>query len=97
MQPVCADQQVEPARRPAPQSALLVPHGMRHIDWRLAALDGLGLDANTCTHAAVTLFGHGRGQAVDAEPQARAGQAKPGQARPAASPQSSGWTPSTTA
>ncbi|MFF9773333.1 TetR/AcrR family transcriptional regulator C-terminal domain-containing protein [Streptomyces sp. NPDC013978] len=51
---------------------LLVPHGMRHIDWALAALDGLGLDADTRMHAAVTLFGYVRGQAVDTEPEARA-------------------------
>ncbi|MEU6106714.1 TetR/AcrR family transcriptional regulator [Streptomyces flaveolus] len=54
---------------------LLVPHGMRHIDWALAAPDGLGLDADTRMHAAVTLFGHVRGQAVDTEPEARATQA----------------------
>lgn len=54
---------------------LLVPHGMRHIDWILAALDGLGLDADTRMHAAVTLFGHVRGQAVDTEPEARATRA----------------------
>jgi DNA-binding transcriptional regulator YhcF (GntR family) len=51
---------------------LLVPHGMRHIEWALAALDGLGLDANTRMHAAVTLFGYVRGQAIDTEPEARA-------------------------
>lgn len=54
---------------------LLVPHGMRHIDWALAAMDGLGLDADTRMHAAVTLFGYVRGQAVDMEPEARASQA----------------------
>ncbi|MFC8370555.1 TetR/AcrR family transcriptional regulator C-terminal domain-containing protein [Streptomyces sp. NPDC057238] len=53
---------------------LLVPHGMRHIDWALAALEGLGLDADTRMHAAVTLFGYVRGQAVDTEPEARATQ-----------------------
>ncbi|MFE7901506.1 TetR/AcrR family transcriptional regulator C-terminal domain-containing protein [Streptomyces sp. NPDC057424] len=54
---------------------LLAPHGMRHIDWALAALDGLGLDADARMHAAVTLFGYVRGQAVDTEPEARATQA----------------------
>ncbi|GGZ29951.1 TetR/AcrR family transcriptional regulator C-terminal domain-containing protein [Streptomyces poonensis] len=54
---------------------LLVPHGMRHIDWALAALDGLGLDADTRMHAAVTLFGYVRGQAVDMEPEKRVAQA----------------------
>ncbi|MEU8028296.1 TetR/AcrR family transcriptional regulator C-terminal domain-containing protein [Streptomyces sp. NPDC049099] len=53
---------------------LLAPHGMRHIEWALAALDGLGLDAGTRMHAAVTLFGHVRGQAIDTEPEARAAQ-----------------------
>ncbi|WP_374105868.1 hypothetical protein [Streptomyces sp. AC495_CC817] len=60
---------------------LLVPHGMRHIDWALAALaalaapaapDGVGLDADTRMHAAVAHFGYVRGQAVDTEPEARA-------------------------
>jgi DNA-binding transcriptional regulator YhcF (GntR family) len=51
---------------------LLAPHGMRHIEWALAALDGLGLDADTRMHMAVTLFGYVRGQAVDMEPEARA-------------------------
>ncbi|MFI6036011.1 TetR/AcrR family transcriptional regulator C-terminal domain-containing protein [Streptomyces sp. NPDC051315] len=54
---------------------LLVPHGMRHIDWALAAMDGLGLDADTRMHAAVTLFGYVRGQAIDTETEARATQA----------------------
>jgi DNA-binding transcriptional regulator YhcF (GntR family) len=53
---------------------LLVPHGMRHIEWALAALDGLGLDADTRMHTAVTLFGYVRGQAIDMEPEARATQ-----------------------
>ncbi|QIJ66253.1 TetR/AcrR family transcriptional regulator C-terminal domain-containing protein [Streptomyces sp. JB150] len=51
---------------------LLVPHGMRHIEWVLAALDGLGLDPDTRMHAAVTLFAYVRGQAIDTEPEARA-------------------------
>ncbi|MCX4546973.1 TetR/AcrR family transcriptional regulator C-terminal domain-containing protein [Streptomyces sp. NBC_01565] len=48
---------------------LLIPNGIRHIDWALAALDGLGLDADTRMHAAVTLFGYVRGHAVDLEPE----------------------------
>ncbi|MEU3777520.1 TetR/AcrR family transcriptional regulator C-terminal domain-containing protein [Streptomyces sp. NPDC032472] len=54
---------------------LLAPHGMRHIEWALAALDGLGLDADTRMHAAVALFGYVRGQAVDLEPEVRAERA----------------------
>ncbi|MFD7084553.1 GntR family transcriptional regulator [Streptomyces sp. NPDC002181] len=46
---------------------LLIPNGIRHIDWALAALDGLGLDAGARMHAAVTLFGYVRGHAVDLE------------------------------
>ncbi|MFI5530824.1 TetR/AcrR family transcriptional regulator C-terminal domain-containing protein [Kitasatospora sp. NPDC051853] len=44
---------------------LLAPHGMRQIEYLLATLDGLGLDADTRMHAAVSLFGHVRGCAVD--------------------------------
>lgn len=51
---------------------LLVPNGIRHIDWALAALDGLGLDDDTRMHAAVTLFGYVRGHAVDLEPESEA-------------------------
>jgi DNA-binding transcriptional regulator YhcF (GntR family) len=54
---------------------LLAPHGMRHIEWTLAALDGLGLDADTRMHAAVTLFGFVRGQAIDTEPETHATRA----------------------
>ncbi|WP_461070128.1 hypothetical protein [Streptomyces pseudoechinosporeus] len=39
---------------------MVVQHGMRHIDWAPAALDGLGPDAGTRIHAAVTLFGYVR-------------------------------------
>ncbi|MFJ3906405.1 GntR family transcriptional regulator [Streptomyces sp. NPDC090025] len=46
---------------------LLIPNGIRHIDWALAALDGHGLDADTRMHAAVTLFSYVRGHAVDLE------------------------------
>ncbi|MFB7053291.1 GntR family transcriptional regulator [Streptomyces vinaceus] len=51
---------------------LLIPNGIRHIDWALAALDGLGLDDDTRMHAAVTLFGYVRGHAVDLEPESDA-------------------------
>ncbi|MFD8982452.1 GntR family transcriptional regulator [Streptomyces sp. NPDC059564] len=51
---------------------LLIPNGIRHIDWALAALDGLGLDNDTRMHAAVTLFGYVRGHAVDLEPESDA-------------------------
>ncbi|MFE5537464.1 GntR family transcriptional regulator [Streptomyces sp. NPDC056492] len=51
---------------------LLIPNGIRHIDWALAALDGLGLDAGARMHAAVTLFGYVRGHAVDLESEAGA-------------------------
>ncbi|MEW1635255.1 GntR family transcriptional regulator [Streptomyces sp. NPDC093801] len=48
---------------------LLIPNGIRHIDWALAALDGLGLDNDTRMHTAITLFGYVRGHAVDLEPE----------------------------
>ncbi|MFE2147009.1 GntR family transcriptional regulator [Streptomyces sp. NPDC059456] len=51
---------------------LLIPNGIRHIDWALTALDGLGLDDDTRMHAAVTLFGYVRGHAVDLEPESDA-------------------------
>ncbi|MFE3866337.1 GntR family transcriptional regulator [Streptomyces goshikiensis] len=51
---------------------LLIPNGIRHIDWALAALAGLGLDDDTRMHAAVTLFGYVRGHAVDLEPESDA-------------------------
>ncbi|MFJ5549977.1 TetR/AcrR family transcriptional regulator C-terminal domain-containing protein [Streptomyces sp. NPDC093225] len=55
---------------------LLAPGGMRHVEWALAALEGTGLDAGARLHAAVSLFGHVRGCAVDlaaAQQTARAG------------------------
>ncbi|MFE6499911.1 TetR/AcrR family transcriptional regulator C-terminal domain-containing protein [Kitasatospora sp. NPDC057738] len=54
---------------------LLAPNGMRHIEWALAALEGLGLDADTRMHAAVSLFGFVRGCAVDLAAEQAAGQA----------------------
>ncbi|WP_327361192.1 MULTISPECIES: GntR family transcriptional regulator [unclassified Streptomyces] len=51
---------------------LLIPNGVRHIEWALAALEGLGLDADARMHAAVSLFGYVRGQAVDLESESAA-------------------------
>ncbi|MFE2553751.1 GntR family transcriptional regulator [Streptomyces sp. NPDC059355] len=51
---------------------LLIPNGIRHIDWALAALDELGLDNDTRMHAAITLFGYVRGHAIDLEPESDA-------------------------
>ncbi|MEW2417667.1 TetR/AcrR family transcriptional regulator C-terminal domain-containing protein [Streptomyces sp. NPDC046866] len=51
---------------------LLIPHGIRHIEWALEALDGLGLDDDARMHAAVTLFGYVRGHAIDLEPETAA-------------------------
>ncbi|WP_241564336.1 TetR/AcrR family transcriptional regulator C-terminal domain-containing protein [Nonomuraea polychroma] len=50
-----------------------VPNGMAHTDRLLRGLDGLGLDANTMLHAAVSLMNFVRGTAVslEAEEQAR--------------------------
>ncbi|MFC7310237.1 TetR/AcrR family transcriptional regulator C-terminal domain-containing protein [Streptomyces monticola] len=53
---------------------LLAPHGMRHIEWMLHALDGLGLDDDTRLHTAVTLFGYVRGAAADLEAERQATQ-----------------------
>ncbi|MFB0630817.1 GntR family transcriptional regulator [Streptomyces sp. AB3(2024)] len=51
---------------------LLVPNGMRHIEWALTALEDLDpdLDANARMHAAISLFAYVRGQAIDREPEA---------------------------
>ncbi len=54
---------------------LLAPNGMRHVEWALAALEGLGLDAGTRMHAAVSLFGFVRGCAVDLATEQEAGRA----------------------
>lgn len=51
---------------------MLVPGGMRHIDWALGALDGHGLDDNTVLHTAISLFGYVRGTAVDLESEEQA-------------------------
>lgn len=52
----------------------LIPHGMDHTEWLLAALDGYELDVDTRMHIAVTLLGHVRGAAMDIEPERRARQ-----------------------
>ncbi|MFI9329281.1 TetR/AcrR family transcriptional regulator C-terminal domain-containing protein [Kitasatospora sp. NPDC052868] len=54
---------------------LLAPNGMRHVEWALAALEGLGLDAGARMHAAVSLFGFVRGCAVDLAAEQEAGHA----------------------
>ncbi|MGP3958912.1 TetR/AcrR family transcriptional regulator C-terminal domain-containing protein [Nonomuraea sp. 3N208] len=50
-----------------------IPNGMAHTDRLLRAVDGLGLDANTMLHVAVSLTNFVRGTAVslEAEEQAR--------------------------
>ncbi|WP_433256841.1 TetR/AcrR family transcriptional regulator C-terminal domain-containing protein [Streptosporangium sp. CA-135522] len=53
---------------------LLIPSSMLHIEWALCALEGLGLDDDTRLHAAITLFGYVRGNAVDLESERQAGQ-----------------------
>jgi AcrR family transcriptional regulator len=52
----------------------VLPNGIKHTEWSLRAVDGLGLDANTRLHVAVTLFGFVRGTAVNLEPEAEAAQ-----------------------
>lgn len=54
---------------------LLAPNGMRHVEWALSALEGLGLDAGARMHAAVSLFGFVRGCAVDLAAEQEAGRA----------------------
>ncbi len=48
-----------------------LPNGMAHTEWALGAFDGLGLDATTVLHAAITLFAYVRGMALSLEVQAR--------------------------
>lgn len=52
----------------------VLPNGIKHTEWSLRAVDGLGLDPNTRLHVAVTLFGFVRGTAVNLEPEAEAAQ-----------------------
>lgn len=41
-----------------------VPAGMRHVDWELRALEGLGLDERTMLYLVVTLNGYTGGMAI---------------------------------
>jgi AcrR family transcriptional regulator len=52
----------------------VLPNGIKHTEWSLRAVDGLGLDPNTRLHVAVTLFGFVRGTAINLEPEAEAAQ-----------------------
>ncbi|HKT06123.1 MAG TPA: TetR/AcrR family transcriptional regulator C-terminal domain-containing protein [Rugosimonospora sp.] len=52
----------------------LVPHGMRHTEYAVRALDGLGLDPGTRAHAAIGFIGYVRGMAASLESEARARQ-----------------------
>jgi DNA-binding transcriptional regulator YhcF (GntR family) len=45
----------------------VMPKGMAHTEWALAAVDGLGLDPNTMLHMAVNLFAYVRGSAMSVE------------------------------
>src|SRR5258708_15325379 len=47
----------------------VLPNGIKHTEWPLRAVDGLGLDANTRLHLAVPLFGFVRGTAPHLEPE----------------------------
>jgi DNA-binding transcriptional regulator YhcF (GntR family) len=52
----------------------LVVNGMRHTEWALRALDGLGLTEEQALHVHLTLFSHVRGLALSLEPEAQAQQ-----------------------
>lgn len=52
----------------------LIPNGMRHTEWALRALDGLGLTIQEMMYAHTTLFGHVRGLAFNLESEAQAEQ-----------------------
>jgi AcrR family transcriptional regulator len=52
----------------------LVPNGMRHTEWALRALDGLGLAPQQKIRIHVALFSHVRGLALSLEPEAQAEQ-----------------------
>jgi AcrR family transcriptional regulator len=45
----------------------MLPHGVVHTEWALSAVDGLGLDATTMLHIAVTVFSFVRGTAAGME------------------------------
>lgn len=50
----------------------VVPNGMAHTEFLLAALDGYDLDLDTRMHVAITVFMFVRGVAVNIEPELRA-------------------------
>jgi AcrR family transcriptional regulator len=52
----------------------LIPNGMRHTEWALRALDGLGLTIEEMMHVHITLFSHVRGLALNLEAEAQAEQ-----------------------
>jgi len=52
----------------------VIPNGMDHTEWALAALDGYRLDMETRMHLAIGLFNYVRGVAVGIEPELRAEQ-----------------------
>ena len=52
----------------------LIPNGMRHTEWALRALDGLGLTIQEMMHVHTTLFSHVRGLALNLEAEAQAEQ-----------------------
>src|SRR5262249_3312024 len=50
----------------------VLPNGIRHTEWALRAVDGLGLDVNTGLHVAVALVSLVRGAATNMEAEAEA-------------------------
>jgi AcrR family transcriptional regulator len=52
----------------------LIPNGMRHTEWALRALDGLGLTIQEMLYIHTTLFSHIRGLAFNLEAEAQAEQ-----------------------
>lgn len=52
----------------------LIPNGMRHTEWALRALDGLGLPIQEMMQVHATLFSHVRGLALNFEAEAQAEQ-----------------------
>lgn len=52
----------------------LIPNGMRHTEWALRALDGLGLTIQESMHIHMMLFIHVRGLALNLEAEAQAEQ-----------------------
>ena len=55
---------------------MVMPEGMKHTEWALAAVDGLvpGLDPNTMLHLVVNLFAYVRGCAMNVEMELEAEQ-----------------------